>query len=102
MPSGQALMHSPQRSHLAVNFVSFADQGGRNGFCFPLKSPRKNCKRLMEVAITIESLKMESKALALARVTTQGNHKGLPLHKNIFGTRQKNLVVEATLYGCPE
>jgi len=35
-------------------------------------------------------------------VTTQGNHKGLPLHINIFGTRYKNIVVGAILYGCPE
>ncbi|MCK5521631.1 MAG: hypothetical protein KAI83_00730 [Thiomargarita sp.] len=31
----------------------------------------------------------------------QGNHKGLPLHQNIFVSRNKNTVVGAILYGCP-
>jgi hypothetical protein len=61
MFSGQALMHSPQRSHFVVNSVSLGAQGGRNGFCFPVKSPRKNCKRLMEVAIKIEYIRHGNK-----------------------------------------
>jgi len=35
-------------------------------------------------------------------VTTKGNHKGLPLHKNIVVILHKNIVVGAILYGCPE
>ena len=35
-------------------------------------------------------------------VTTQGNHKGLPLHQKIFVSLHNNLVVGAILYGCPE
>ncbi|MCK5521899.1 MAG: hypothetical protein KAI83_02080, partial [Thiomargarita sp.] len=35
-------------------------------------------------------------------VTTQGNHKGLPLHQKIFVRLHKNIVVGAILYGCPE
>ncbi|MCK5524268.1 MAG: hypothetical protein KAI83_14140 [Thiomargarita sp.] len=35
-------------------------------------------------------------------VTTQGNHKELPLHQKIFLRLHKNIVVGAILYGCPE
>ncbi|MCK5525401.1 MAG: hypothetical protein KAI83_19910 [Thiomargarita sp.] len=31
----------------------------------------------------------------------KGNHKGLPLHQNIFVSRNKNIIVGAILYGCP-
>jgi len=34
-------------------------------------------------------------------VTNQGNHKGLPLRMNIFGTRQKNIVVGCTPLWLP-
>ncbi|MCK5523567.1 MAG: hypothetical protein KAI83_10585 [Thiomargarita sp.] len=36
------------------------------------------------------------------KVTTQGNHKGLPLHQKIFVSFHQNIVVGAILYSCPE